>query len=119
MGLRALLEDLMTHRLGDIGGFDDKVKRMVSDGDLSKVQKQVLDPTLELGHAATHRGHLPSASQLEAALSVVESLLQLFFVQSQLVDELKAGVKPRQRVKDGGKPAPGTGGKGGAEGKKE
>jgi hypothetical protein len=96
MGLRALMDELMTNTLGDIGGFDVKVKRMVADGFLSKVQKDVLDPTLEFGHAAIHRGHQPSGSQTDAALGIVEGLLNLFYVQSKVVAKLKAGVKPRQ-----------------------
>ena len=96
MGLRALMDELMTQTVGDIGGFDEKVKKMVSEGNLSKVQKSVLDPTLELGHAATHRSHRPSGPQLDAALAIVEGMLHLFCIQTQVVDKLKAGVKPRQ-----------------------
>lgn len=99
MGLRALMDELLNHTIGDIGGFEKKVDKMVADGFLSKLQKEVLDPTLELGHAAIHRGHTPSSSQVDAALSIVESLLELFYVQKLAIDRLKAGVKPRQMKK--------------------
>ncbi len=97
MGLRALLEEVMNSKLGDIGGFDQKMEAMVKGGLLSEFQKEVLDPTLELGHAAIHRGHQPSGQQIQAALVVVESLLNLMFVQSKAIESIKEGVEPRQR----------------------
>lgn len=99
MGLRALMDELMNNTVGDIGGFEAKVKKMIADGFLSKFQKEVLDPTLELGHAAIHRGHQPSGNQIDAALGIVQGLLELFYVQKKAVEKLKTGVKPRQQQK--------------------
>lgn len=99
MGLRALMDELMNNTIGDVGGFEAKVKRMVADGYLSRFQKEVLDPTLELGHAAIHRGHQPSGNQIDAALGIVQGLLELFYVQKKAVEKLKTGVKPRQQQK--------------------
>lgn len=99
MGVRALVEEVMNIRVSDIGGFDQKMDQMVKVGDLSSVQRAVLEPTVELGHAAIHRGHKPDRAQLVAALGVVEGLLELFFVQEKVVATLTKNVKPRVKPK--------------------
>jgi len=98
MGLRALMDALMNATIGDCGGFEEKIKEMIDAGLLSKVQMEVLEPTLELGHAATHRGHAPTGNQVEAALGVVMSMLELFFVQKNSVTTILKGIKPRAKV---------------------
>jgi hypothetical protein len=102
MGLRTLLDDLMVDKVGDIGEYKVKVNKMVEGGYLSEVQRDVLNPTVDLGHAAIHRGHQPTGGQLDAALNIVEGMLHLFYVQSKAVGDLTAGVPPRPERK----PAP-------------
>jgi hypothetical protein len=109
MGLRALLDELMTQQVEDIGGFQEKVKEMVKQRHLSRKQESVLKAALELGNAATHRSHYPSESQLEAALDVVENLLQSFYALEDSEDKMTAEVKPRQKVNARNKPHPPTG----------
>ncbi len=106
MGLRAIMEALMNEKVKDIGGFEQKVEAMCKQGFLSETQRLVVEPTLELGHAAIHRGHRPNHGQIEAAVGVVESLLHLFYVQATVVKKLKDGVKPRKRRKKAAKKPP-------------
>jgi len=98
MGLRALMDALMNATIGDCGGFEEKIREMIDEGLLSKVQKEVLEPTLELGHAAIHRGHAPTGNQVDAALAVVMSMLELFFVQKKAVTTIVKGIQPRVKV---------------------
>lgn len=98
MGLRALMDALMNVTIGDCGGFEEKIEEMISEGLLSNVQKEVLEPTLELGHAAIHRGHAPTGNQVDAALGVVMSMLELFFVQKKAVATIVKGIQPRVKV---------------------
>jgi len=77
MGGRAILDTFIVARIGDVGSFRDKLNAMETKGHLSTRQVKVLDAALNAGHAAAHRGHVPSASELEAVMDIVENLLQL------------------------------------------
>lgn len=76
MGARALVDLYMIEKLGDIGGFAQKIKRLETDGLISRPNKEVLDAALEIGHAATHRGHKARADEVNQVIDIVENLLQ-------------------------------------------
>lgn len=76
MGARALIDLYMNKQLGDVGGFAQKLNNLEADGLISKPHKEVLSAALELGHAATHRGHCPKPNEVNQVIDIVESLLQ-------------------------------------------
>jgi hypothetical protein len=82
MGVRAILDLYIVNRIGDLGTFRDKLKALEAQGHLSSQQVKLLDAALNAGHAAAHRGHIPSAEDLEAAMDIVENLLQLDLLAS-------------------------------------
>lgn len=76
MGARALIDLYMTEQLGDIGGFAQKIKKLESDGLISKPNKSVIEAALEVGHAAAHRGHKARVNEVNQVIDIVENLLQ-------------------------------------------
>lgn len=76
MGARALVDMYMNNVVGDTGGFVVKLNQLVSSGYLGTQDKEVLEAALEAGHAASHRGHLPSSSSVNHVVDIVENLLQ-------------------------------------------
>ncbi|WP_370630409.1 DUF4145 domain-containing protein [Methylococcus sp. Mc7] len=75
MGLRALLDTYMVKKVGDSGTFKDKLEKLVSLGFLSAAQVLQIEPALEAGHAAAHRGFNPPPETVTFVLDVVELLL--------------------------------------------
>jgi Domain of unknown function (DUF4145) len=75
MGIRALLDQLLNEKVGDIGGFAQKLKRACDLGFLSARQLEVIQPALEAGHAASHRAFEPTTEVLTFSLDVVEGIL--------------------------------------------
>jgi len=56
MGLRALLDVYMVKKIGDSGTFKSKLEQLVRIGSLSAAQLKQIEPALEAGSAAAHRG---------------------------------------------------------------
>lgn len=78
MGARALVDLYMNEQLGDIGGFEQKIKKLESDGLISKPNKELLEVALEAGHAAAHRGHKAQAKEVNQVIDIVENLLNSY-----------------------------------------
>ena len=75
MGIRAVLDQYLVEKVGDIGNFPTKLKNAVQLGFLSAKQLELIGPALDAGHAASHRGYHPTSDTLLYCLEVVENLL--------------------------------------------
>jgi hypothetical protein len=96
MGARALVDMVILQTIGDVGTFREKLEGLERDGYVSRRGRAVLEAALDAGHAAAHRGHLPSAKQLNAVIDVVEHLLQSQLLETAAA-ELRASTPPRRR----------------------
>lgn len=94
MGARTIVDMYMSETVGDIGGFAQKLTKLVTGGHLAMQDKEVLAVALEAGHAASHRGHLPSSSEISHVMDIVENLLQKKALQLSAA-ELKKGTPVR------------------------
>ncbi|WP_455927318.1 DUF4145 domain-containing protein [Pseudomonas capeferrum] len=100
MGARTVVDMYMNDTVGDIGGFDKKLNKLVTDDHLGGQDKDVLKTALEAGHAASHRGHLPSPSEINHVMDIVENLIQKKALQRSAA-ELKKGTPARALVTPG------------------
>lgn len=76
MGARALVDLFMNASIGDIGGFQKKLAKLVEDGHLSRQHKEILEAALDAGHAAAHRAHNPTTDDVALVFDIVENLIQ-------------------------------------------
>ena len=76
MGTRALIDLYLTDRLGDIGGFAPKIRKLEVDGLISRPNASALNAALEAGHASVHRGHKARINEVNQVIDIVENLLQ-------------------------------------------
>ncbi|MEE9128813.1 MAG: DUF4145 domain-containing protein [Phycisphaerales bacterium] len=97
MGARALIDLMLTDMLGDIGGFQRKLAQAVKDGMITPLQKTVITTAVEVGHAASHRGFIPTIEQLEDVLEIVEHALKDRYVIQAPSDRLKGAVPRREK----------------------
>ena len=93
MGSRTLIDMFALERIGDIGGFGTKLSQLESKGYLSPRDVLLVKAAVEVGHAATHRNHRPSALDLHAVLDIVEHLLQRIVLDGGALDQLKSRSK--------------------------
>jgi hypothetical protein len=95
MGTRALVDLFMNTTIGDIGGFQRKLDKLVEDGYIGKKNKEILEAALDAGHAATHRAHNPTAEDVNLVFDIVENLIQHLVLKTQSAD-LKKHTPKRQ-----------------------
>ncbi len=96
MGARSLVDQFMNDKVGDLGGFAQKLEALLKEGYLSRFQKEFLLVALDAGHAVTHRGFAPKKDTVEQVMDVVENLLQ-HYALLEAVDDLKKVTPPRKK----------------------
>jgi len=103
MGIRALLEQVMIAKVGDLKTFEEKLNTFHSKGFISLLQRDALNKILEVGHAATHRGFKPTDEELSLTLDIVENILGTIYHDAKESEKLTKRVParaPKQRKSD-------------------
>lgn len=101
MGVRAAFDVFMTEKVGDIGGFDQKLKQLEAEGYFGSNDRELLEAALDVGHAAAHRGHAPRAADVEQVVDILEHVLQREVLAGS-TEELRRNTPKRQRLPSGG-----------------
>lgn len=101
MGARALIDMVILREVGDVGSFPQKLAALQTAGFLSDKNRKVLDAAVDMGSAASHRGHRPELKHVQNVMDIVENLLQATVLQN-VVDELKEAT-PRRKKRNGTK----------------
>lgn len=96
MGIRALVERLMTDVVGDRGNFKATVRAFFDAGYVAPFQQAMFENTLiEAGHAAMHRDFAPSAEDVNTLLDIVEGVLDAVYYQPMLADAVRKSIPRR------------------------
>ncbi len=94
MGARTLIDMLMVDKVGDVGTFDAKLKKLEGLGVISSRNREVLAAALDVGSAAAHRGHAPKTDEVNAVMDIVENLLHAVYVLPKMAEDLKKTTPP-------------------------
>ncbi len=97
MGTRAVLDMAILDKFGDLGTFARKLTVMEKKGFLSTVNKEFVVAALEAGHAAAHRGHEPTARQVNQVIDIIEHLLQAIYALGPAAHELRETTPKRKK----------------------
>jgi len=74
-GARTAIDIVITKIIGDVGGFTDKLKRMVDEKHISESEKKLFDAVVEAGSAAAHRGYMPNGKILGKVIDILEVII--------------------------------------------
>jgi hypothetical protein len=96
MGIRALLEQVMITKIGNIGGFDKKLDLFQEAGFISSVQRDAMRTTLDVGDAAMHRAFVPESATLNICLDIVEGVMSVIYSHRREAEKVKKAVPPRK-----------------------
>ena len=77
IGCRTLVDMVSNNKVGDIGGFETKIKELHKQGILSDSTKIILSHAVDAGNASAHRGWQPTPDESNLVLDIVEHFLQL------------------------------------------
>ena len=95
MGIRALLEQVMVSKVGDLGSFEKQLNAFQAAGYISFIQRDAMKATLEVGHAAMHRAFQPTEQDLEVALDVVEGIMAPLYAHHSAAEKMAERIPPR------------------------
>jgi hypothetical protein len=95
MGARAILDMVIVDKVGDVGTFADKLRKLESQGFVSQKNREILDAALDAGSAAAHRGYAPKITEVHAVMDIVENLLQAIYVLDKVAVEIKKSTPAR------------------------
>lgn len=98
MGMRALLDNVMVERVGDIGGFEEKLKEFAKNGYVTEQHADILRTVLDAGHASMHRTYFPNADDLNTCADVIKHLLQGIYILHPKVQGLAANTPKRPKA---------------------
>jgi predicted transport protein len=96
-GSRTLIDRLIVLTVGDKGNFVRGMNALQEEGKISKHEREILEPVLQAGHAAAHRGWAPTKEQLAVILDTVEGLIHRLLVLPKLAEELDEAVPNRNK----------------------
>jgi hypothetical protein len=98
LGIRALLDQLMIEKVGDLPSFEEKLDAFQQDGGyISLIQRDAMHNALELGSAVMHRGFKPNQKELTTALDILEGVCAAIFSHAPRASELEERIPPRVR----------------------
>lgn len=97
MGMRALLDSVMVDRLGDVGGFEAKLKKFAENGYVTKQHADILRKVLEAGNASMHRTYFPNSEDLITCGEVVKHLLHGIYILHPRAQKLAENTPPRPK----------------------
>lgn len=93
-GIRTLVDRYIVKKIGDIGNFKDKLKKMLVEQHINQQQYNLLGTVIEAGNAAGHRGFKPDKEMLDNLLMVVEDIMSLEY-RTLNFDEYKKSIPKR------------------------
>ncbi len=96
MGLRTLLDVLMVETIGDIGGFEKKLRKFSDDGHITKKQSDLIQGVLNVGHAASHRAYFPDNDALKTCVDIVIHLMESMYSLSPRMQRLEENTPKRK-----------------------
>lgn len=94
-GSRTLIDRLMVLTVGDKGNFPKGLQALQDEGKLSSHERDILNPVVDAGNAAAHRGWAPTKEQLAIILDTVEGLIHRLLVLPKMAEELEEAVPRR------------------------
>jgi Domain of unknown function (DUF4145) len=95
MGARAVLDRVIVDTIGDVGSFEQKLKKLEADRHISSKGREILDIALDAGNAATHRGYAPTVQNVQSVMDIVENLVHSTYVLESVAKEIKKNTPPR------------------------
>ena len=94
-GSRTLIDRLIVLTVGDKGNFPKGLQALQDGGMLSQHERDILNPVVDAGNAAAHRGWAPTKDQIAVILDTVEGLIHRLLVLPKLAEELEEAVPSR------------------------
>jgi hypothetical protein len=97
MGARAIIDVVITRTVGDQGNFPRGLDELEKGNLIGKRDRTIIEAAIEAGSAAMHRGHQPTADDVNVVIDIVERMIQAGILEAK-AKELAAATPPRKRA---------------------
>jgi Domain of unknown function (DUF4145) len=97
MGARTIIDILLVAKVGDIGGFQQKLGALEKKNLITAANRRVLEAALDTGSAVAHRGHLPGVEETNQVMDILEHLIHAGILENAARD-LRSKTPPRLRI---------------------
>lgn len=94
MGARALIDTVIRRNAGDQQNFSQGLSALAEKYLISEQDRGIIEAAIEAGHASAHRGHKPTAEDVNVVIDIVERLIHTEILAGQ-ARELKKSTPPR------------------------
>ena len=95
MGIRSVMDQVMTRLVGDIGGFEQKLDALVEQKIIAEGQRALFDTVIEGASAAAHRGYKPPWDLLENMLTLMEFIVNQTYISGPMLEAARTHIPPR------------------------
>lgn len=92
-GTRTVIDCLITDQIGDIGGFEEKVKELVNKGIIDADERDILLTLIDAGSASMHRSFNPSEDLIKDMMDILEKILFKVCIEPKEKQALKEKAK--------------------------
>lgn len=96
MGARAIIDVVITRTVGDQGNFPKGLDELEKGDLIGKRDRTIIEAAIDAGSAAMHRGHQPTAEDVNVVIDIVERMIQAEILEAKAKD-LAATTPPRKR----------------------
>ncbi len=95
MGIRSVMDQVMTRLVGDIGGFEQKLDALVEQRIISEGQRALFDTVIDGASAAAHRNYKPPWDLLDNMLTLTEFIVNQTYISGPMLEAAKKHIPPR------------------------
>jgi len=88
IGVRALIENVMTTKIQDQGRFKENLKEFSKAGFITEKHAEALYSVIDAGSATMHRAYIPDTEDVKTCIEVVKHLLNGIYVLEPKVNTL-------------------------------
>ncbi|MGL1930610.1 MAG: DUF4145 domain-containing protein [Desulfotalea sp.] len=88
-GTRTAIDQLIVEKIGDIGGFKQKIKHLLQTGIIDQEQKILFEALIDAGSASAHRSYKPDDNNIEIMMDILEDIFQKLIIEPKRKEDLK------------------------------
>ena len=88
-GTRTALDQLIVEKIGDVGSFDSKIKKLVTDQIIDESESNMLMAVIDAGSASAHRSYRPDVEAINHMMDILETIFFKLIVEPEKNKELK------------------------------
>jgi len=92
-GTRTVMDCLIIEQIGDVGGFEEKVKELISKGIIDSVEQDFLLVLIDAGSASIHRNFKPDEDSIKHMMDILEKILFKVCIEPEEKKALKEKVE--------------------------